>query len=189
MISCEDKPCNCSDWQGTKKEDLCCPQCDPRQSCTHQELKHVVFKSGDQWIYRCQTCECLVGLSTFSKCWAFDYKIKSHTFYYRFICVFVTNVTVFLLQYGAFDCWKLECPPLTCDNPLPLQPGDCCPRCDDDPCNFFGLPLKNTTQGQPCTYKGHAIASGQTFNDPTNQCTTCACKVNDLRIPQDLLLN
>ena len=40
----------------------CCPQCDPAASCRHQELHHVVFRSGERWIYQCQTCECLVGV-------------------------------------------------------------------------------------------------------------------------------
>ncbi|XP_055703456.1 protein kinase C-binding protein NELL1-like isoform X3 [Phlebotomus papatasi] len=138
VISCADKPCNCSAWRGGPGRDLCCPQCDPKESCQHQELKHVVFQSGEQWIYQCQTCECL---------------------------------------YGEFDCWKLECPPLTCSNPLPLQPGDCCPRCEDDPCNFFGNQTSGAlSAGKPCSYQGHVIASGQTFNDPSSQCTTCACK-------------
>lgn len=82
-------------------------------------------------------------------------------------------------QYGEFDCWKLECPPLTCDKPLPLAPGDCCPRCEDDPCNI--LVGSNSTgiyaAGKPCTYKGHEYESGQQFSDLSSHCTTCACKV------------
>lgn len=62
VISCEDQPCNCSTWKGGSGRDMCCPQCDPKESCQHQELKNVVFKSGEQWIYQCQTCECLVSL-------------------------------------------------------------------------------------------------------------------------------
>lgn len=68
VISCREKPCNCSEWQDgrgvDRDRDRCCPQCDPKQSCTHQELKHVQFRSGEQWIYRCQTCECLVSDGT-----------------------------------------------------------------------------------------------------------------------------
>lgn len=63
VITCEERPCNCSTWTGGSGRDLCCPQCDPKESCQHQELKHVVFKSGEQWIYQCQTCECLVSSS------------------------------------------------------------------------------------------------------------------------------
>ncbi|XP_031629925.1 protein kinase C-binding protein NELL1-like isoform X2 [Contarinia nasturtii] len=140
VISCEEPVCNCSTWKKGNGRDLCCPQCDPRESCLHQELKHIVFRSGEQWIYQCQTCECL---------------------------------------YGEFDCWKLECPPLTCDKPLPLAPGDCCPRCEDDPCNI--LVGSNSTgiyaAGKPCTYKGHEYESGQQFSDLSSHCTTCACKV------------
>lgn len=62
VITCEDKPCNCSTWKGGSGRDMCCPQCDPKESCQHQELKNVVFKSGEQWIYQCQTCECLVSV-------------------------------------------------------------------------------------------------------------------------------
>lgn len=83
-----------------------------------------------------------------------------------------------IVQYGEFDCWKLECPPLTCSNPLPLAPGDCCPRCEDDPCNY--LINSNNTHGlaeKPCTYKGDTYASGEKFSDTSSQCTTCACKV------------
>lgn len=62
VITCVEPPCNCSAWQGRNSgRDLCCPQCDPKESCQHQELKHVSFRSGEQWIYQCQTCECLVG--------------------------------------------------------------------------------------------------------------------------------
>lgn len=61
VISCEEPTCNCSNWQKGSNRDLCCPQCDPKESCQHQELKHVVFHSGEKWIYQCQTCECLVS--------------------------------------------------------------------------------------------------------------------------------
>lgn len=60
VITCSEPPCDCSKWQRKKERELCCPQCDPNESCQHQELKHVTFKSGEQWIYQCQTCECLV---------------------------------------------------------------------------------------------------------------------------------
>lgn len=61
VITCEETPCNCSTWRRGNGRDLCCPQCDPRESCQHQELKHVTFRSGEKWIYQCQTCECLVS--------------------------------------------------------------------------------------------------------------------------------
>lgn len=81
-------------------------------------------------------------------------------------------------QYGEFDCWNLECPPLTCDKPLPLTPGDCCPRCEDDPCNLLvGSSKNDSTIGKPCTYKGHQFESGKTFSDTSSHCTTCACQV------------
>lgn len=70
----------------------------------------------------------------------------------------------------------MDCPPLPCDNPLPLFPGECCARCEDDPCNF----MDNTTNahGKPCSYEGYSYASGQTFNGIHSRCTTCECKVS-----------
>ena len=62
VITCTEPVCDCSEERGNGGDrDLCCPQCDPNESCPHQELKHVTFKSGEQWIYQCQTCECLVS--------------------------------------------------------------------------------------------------------------------------------
>lgn len=64
---------------------------------------------------------------------------------------------------------------MTCENPLQLESGECCPRCPDDPCNL----ISNTTDsGKPCSYKGHNYLSGQLFIDSSNRCTTCACKVS-----------
>lgn len=62
VITCEIPPCNCSTWSGGEDREICCPQCDPRESCKHQEMQNVVFESGAQWIYQCQTCECLVKI-------------------------------------------------------------------------------------------------------------------------------
>ncbi|XP_052873362.1 protein kinase C-binding protein NELL1-like [Anopheles cruzii] len=153
VISCVEPACNCSAWRRGASRDLCCPQCDPKESCQHQELPHVTFRSGEQWIYQCQTCECL---------------------------------------YGEFDCWQLECPPLTCDNPLPAGPEDCCPRCPDDGCGGFGnvtggggLAAQADQQssaaiagvGSTCLYEKHIYASGQRFKYPSRDCTTCSCKV------------
>ena len=58
VITCKDPICDCS-APGSHR-DKCCPQCDPAASCRHQELHHLVFRSGERWIYQCQTCECLV---------------------------------------------------------------------------------------------------------------------------------
>lgn len=60
VITCVEPPCDCSKWKRGSNRDLCCPQCDLKESCAHQELKDVTFRSGEQWIYQCQTCECLV---------------------------------------------------------------------------------------------------------------------------------
>ncbi|PZC79072.1 hypothetical protein B5X24_HaOG216887 [Helicoverpa armigera] len=39
----------------------CCPHCEARFHCRHQELHHVTFRSGERWLYQCQICECLLG--------------------------------------------------------------------------------------------------------------------------------
>ncbi|KAG6453540.1 hypothetical protein O3G_MSEX008217 [Manduca sexta] len=39
----------------------CCPHCEPRFHCRHQEMHHVTFRSGERWLYQCQICECLLG--------------------------------------------------------------------------------------------------------------------------------
>lgn len=68
----------------------------------------------------------------------------------------------------------MECPPTACDDPI-LSPGDCCPRCHNDPC--APLPSSNTS-GQPCTYAGRLYDSGSHWNDPYDKCTACNCKVS-----------
>ncbi|XP_017893222.2 LOW QUALITY PROTEIN: protein kinase C-binding protein NELL1-like [Ceratina calcarata] len=139
VITCRDPICDCS-APGSHR-DKCCPQCDPAASCRHQELHHLVFRSGERWIYQCQTCECL---------------------------------------YGEIDCWQMECPPVTCSNPV-TEDGDCCPRCEDDPCARElpgnGTSLSILTRPRPCSYSGIIHDSGSSWQDPHDKCTTCECKV------------
>ncbi|XP_034181758.2 protein kinase C-binding protein NELL1 isoform X1 [Osmia lignaria lignaria] len=139
VITCRDPVCDCS-APGSHR-DKCCPQCDPAASCRHQELHHLVFRSGERWIYQCQTCECL---------------------------------------YGEIDCWQMECPPVSCSNPV-TEDGDCCPRCEDDPCARElpgnGTSLSLLTRPRPCSYSGIIHDSGSSWQDPHDKCTTCECKV------------
>lgn len=80
-----------------------------------------------------------------------------------------------LLKYGEFDCWKLECPPITCQNPLPLLPGECCPRCPGDMCG-----LGNSTES--CLYEKLPYSSGQSssssYEHSSKNCASCTCKVS-----------
>ncbi|XP_057341580.1 protein kinase C-binding protein NELL1-like isoform X2 [Microplitis mediator] len=140
VVTCRDPICDCS--APSSRRDKCCPQCDPAASCRHQELHHLVFRSGERWIYQCQTCECL---------------------------------------YGEIDCWQMECPPVTCSNPV-TEDGDCCPRCEDDPCareNHINSTSYSSSSGhpQPCSYAGIIHESGSAWQDPHDKCTTCECKV------------
>ncbi|XP_071647244.1 protein kinase C-binding protein NELL1 isoform X1 [Temnothorax longispinosus] len=139
VITCRDPICDCSVPES--RQDKCCPQCDPDASCRHQELHNLVFRSGERWIYQCQTCECL---------------------------------------YGEIDCWQMECPPVTCSNPV-TEEGDCCPRCEDDPC-AREVPANGTSytvpsRPRPCSYAGIIHESGSSWQDPYDKCTTCECKV------------
>ncbi|KAK2582546.1 hypothetical protein KPH14_004838 [Odynerus spinipes] len=142
VITCRDPICDCS-APGSRK-DKCCPQCDPAASCRHQELHNLVFRSGERWIYQCQTCECL---------------------------------------YGEIDCWQMECPPVTCSNPV-TEDGDCCPRCEDDPCardvSLNATSLSVPTRPRPCSYAGIIHDSGSSWQDPHDKCTTCECKDGQL---------
>ncbi|XP_044017973.1 protein kinase C-binding protein NELL1-like isoform X4 [Aphidius gifuensis] len=141
VITCSDPVCDCNLIESQK--DKCCPQCDPAASCRHQELHHLLFKSGERWIYQCQTCECL---------------------------------------YGEIDCWQMECPPVTCMNPV-TEDGDCCPRCEDDPCardsnvNTTTIMINSHVDPRPCSYAGIVHDSGSSWQDPHDKCTTCECKV------------
>ncbi|XP_066585384.1 protein kinase C-binding protein NELL1-like isoform X2 [Prorops nasuta] len=139
VVTCREPTCDCS-APGSNR-DKCCPQCDPAASCRHQELHHLVFRSGERWIYQCQTCECL---------------------------------------YGEIDCWQMECPPVNCFNPV-TEDGDCCPRCEDDPCArelFSNITSISVPSGpRPCSYAGMFHESGSAWQDPHDKCTTCECKV------------
>ncbi|XP_060531574.1 protein kinase C-binding protein NELL1-like isoform X2 [Cylas formicarius] len=59
VMRCERPKCDC-DQPGTDLN-LCCPQCDRRHACRHQELNDVILMHGERWSYQCQTCECLYG--------------------------------------------------------------------------------------------------------------------------------
>uniref|UniRef100_A0A1B6DC00 Protein kinase C-binding protein NELL2 n=1 Tax=Clastoptera arizonana TaxID=38151 RepID=A0A1B6DC00_9HEMI len=134
VLSCVEPQCDCSEQ--SNKHNKCCPQCDSKADCKHQELTHVKFHSGERWIYQCQTCECL---------------------------------------FGEVDCWPMECPPLSCSDPI-LTPGDCCARCHNDPCSLDTF-NSSTSTGKPCAYAGRLYDSGSRWNDPFNRCTACNCKV------------
>ncbi|XP_025268414.1 protein kinase C-binding protein NELL1 isoform X3 [Camponotus floridanus] len=139
VVTCKDLVCDCS-LPGSHKN-KCCPQCNPAASCRHQEFHHLVFRSGERWIYQCQTCECL---------------------------------------HGEIDCWQMECPPITCSNPV-TEESDCCPRCEDDPCAremlMNGTGVTVPSHPRPCSYAGIVHDSGSSWQDPHDKCTTCECKV------------
>ncbi|CAH1159443.1 unnamed protein product [Phaedon cochleariae] len=59
VMTCAKPKCDCS-LPGSG-ENPCCPQCNTKHACRHQELPEVILKHGEQWSYQCQNCECLYG--------------------------------------------------------------------------------------------------------------------------------
>ncbi|KAK3098531.1 hypothetical protein FSP39_020373 [Pinctada imbricata] len=57
VATCHKKECDC-EGEGVDME--CCPHCDESSQCNHQEVP-LTLKNGEQWVYQCQTCECLNG--------------------------------------------------------------------------------------------------------------------------------
>lgn len=58
-LNCRQTECDCTNNDHVQSN--CCAHCNAQASCAHQELANVRFRSGQQWIYQCQTCECLVS--------------------------------------------------------------------------------------------------------------------------------
>jgi len=58
-LRCSRIECDCTN--NDHVQSICCAHCNAQASCVHQELTNVRFRSGQQWIYQCQTCECLVS--------------------------------------------------------------------------------------------------------------------------------
>lgn len=89
---------------------------------------------------------------------------------------------ILFFKYGEIDCWQMECPPVTCMNPV-TEDGDCCPRCEDDPCarenhvNSTTIMMTSRVDPRPCSYAGIVHDSGSSWQDPHDKCTTCECKV------------
>lgn len=74
----------------------------------------------------------------------------------------------------------MECPPLLCDNPLPLEEGDCCRRCvRGDTCGFDNTTI-NAVQ-KPCFYDKHSYSDDQALQVASKDCTSCTtvCKVSE----------
>lgn len=94
-----------------------------------------------------------------------------------------------LFQHGEIDCWPVECPPVACSQPV-LRPGDCCPRCEDDPCALeVNASSDALSQGQPCSYAGRLVASGSEWREAAasayDKCTSCRCKVSASQVAKN----
>ncbi|XP_043204640.1 protein kinase C-binding protein NELL1-like isoform X1 [Amphibalanus amphitrite] len=75
---------------------------------------------------------------------------------------------------GEIDCWQQQCPPVACSNPV-WPEGDCCPRCEDDPC---AAPANRSTAA-PCNIAAppQALASAAHWRTLQAHCPDCRCKV------------
>lgn len=73
----------------------------------------------------------------------------------------------------------MECPPLLCENPLPLEQGDCCRRCPGDSCGFDNTTVDSV--GKPCFYDKHLYSDDQALQVSSKDCTSCTtyCKVSE----------
>lgn len=162
VTKCEKTQCDCS----ARHRDLhCCPQCNHDKVCLHQEDRTKVFKSGQRWNYDCQTCECIVSVHLNQR----DPPLSDN----YSLCV----------QNGEIDCWS-ECPPANCLNPI-RETGDCCFRCEDDPCQSKSTPHGNVSFAG-CRHLNKEYRSGQLVTVHPDKCTSCLCQVSYLLSPSSL---
>ena len=72
---------------------------------------------------------------------------------------------------------------MLCDNPLPLEDGDCCRRCPGDSCGFENTTINSV--GKPCFYDKHSYSDDQALQVASKDCTSCTtvvrlpCKVSE----------
>ncbi|RWS27877.1 protein kinase C-binding protein NELL2-like protein, partial [Leptotrombidium deliense] len=84
-------------------------------------------------------------------------------------------------MFGEVDCWDYDCPPVSCSNPTKSD-GDCCPRCDDDPCDMpVGLASNKSMTNYNisnigCMYLGRAYQTGERIPVEHDPCASCKCK-------------
>ncbi|KAI1301911.1 Protein kinase C-binding protein NELL1 [Halotydeus destructor] len=87
-------------------------------------------------------------------------------------------------MFGEVDCWDLKCPPTNCENAVRRE-GDCCARCEDDPCdwppghsgNGTALESNDILTDSDCVYLGRTYLSGQQVAlEKEDPCTSCKCK-------------
>nr|XP_027204344.1 protein kinase C-binding protein NELL2-like [Dermatophagoides pteronyssinus] len=79
---------------------------------------------------------------------------------------------------GEIDCWS-ECPQINCLNAVRI-PGDCCLRCEDDPCQSSSksdlLTFNNFTGLAGCRHQDRHYRSGEQIDSIKDKCATCSCQ-------------
>jgi hypothetical protein len=71
----------------------------------------------------------------------------------------------------------MDCPPNNCLNPI-RKHGDCCPRCEDDPCqssqSMNSTNIDSSHSG--CKHLGHSYQTGEKIAIERD-CASCMCQV------------
>ncbi|XP_074600127.1 protein kinase C-binding protein NELL1-like isoform X2 [Brevipalpus obovatus] len=145
---CASKECSCNDID----VDLnCCPQCDPRGVCVHQENTSKTFTNGQTWLYQCQMCECLFGEID---CW--DYECLP------------TSCTNPVKIDG-------ECCPRCGDDPCESSPPQFITPGISSTSN--ALLLSTLANNSGCMYNSESYREGERIPIESDPCASCKCKV------------
>ncbi|XP_050530475.1 protein kinase C-binding protein NELL2-like isoform X2 [Daktulosphaira vitifoliae] len=185
-LNCKRIECDCSNKDHSRLR--CCAECDAQLSCSHQELPNVWFRSGQQWIYQCQTCECLMGQVD---CWPMQCPP---------LLPQGANCTLLTPTIPTFPDTNND-PIIDCCSPqvsdlipssllLPVATATVALVVASNPCLKQHNDEKNnstfSTAGGPCTYKGRVYQSGEYWDDPVDLCTSCNCKDGTLCCSYDM---
>lgn len=147
-VTCDRFICDCT---SPHVDPICCPQCNLKSFCHHPSYPGRTYASGQKWIHQCETCECFVRLFPHTLIIKLTFRSNKKQRINKHKSHLILNNN---FQHGEIDCWPMECPPITCSHPTRTH-GDCCPRCQEDPCssshnNNNSTLLTDTPQ--PCHY-------------------------------------
>ncbi|XP_050437668.1 protein kinase C-binding protein NELL2-like isoform X2 [Adelges cooleyi] len=176
-LKCGRIECDCSNEDHKKLS--CCAKCDAQSSCSHQEIPNVWFHSGQQWVYQCQTCECLMGQVD---CWPMQCPPLLPQGVNCTLLTPALPTTKYGNRHPISDC----CLPklsdlLPASRLVPVATAAVAlvaafnPNCIH---HYDGENDNNTLSATdtPCFYEGRVYQSGARWDDPADMCTSCNCK-------------
>ncbi|GAB6022819.1 NEL-like 2 (chicken) [Chamberlinius hualienensis] len=168
-------------------------------NCIHDGIER---KNGSTWPLQgssCTDCQCLNGIASCERypCDCSDPRVnldccphcdrtskcqhQEHNTLYENGQRWIYQCQQCECLYGEIDCWPVECPVPNCDNPT-IKEGDCCPRCEDDPCtipptntSISSTAVSNLSQ-RGCTYQGRTYQHGDNWATSQDLCTICRCQ-------------